>query len=253
VIAAGIIVGLLLFYFRARQKQLDTAHLLNLSFWMIVGGIVGSRIWHLLTPPFSMIQAGFTTRFYLTHPLDAVSIWNGGLGLPGTILGIGLSMLLYCRKHRLPLFTWADVLAPAWLAVQIIGVWGNFITQTAYGKPTNLPWAIEIGLEHRLPGYEQVAAYHPLFLYSCLLNIALFIMLLMLQRRMNHLSDGLLFTIFLVGFGFVHFLLEFIRFDVSFWGSLPINQLFMGLLTCFSLAALIIARKQARKTLQNQS
>lgn len=247
IIAGGIAAGLLLLDFRIRKEQLNTNHVLNLAFWMVLSGLVGARFWHLLTPPGSMTQAGFTTRFYLTHPLDALSIWNGGLGLPGAILGIGVSLLVYCRRHRLPFLRLADVFTPVWLLVHSIGVWGNYLTQSSYGKPSSQPWAIGINPEHRLPGYEQVATYHPLFLYTCLLNVGFFILLLVLERRMkNETADGILFTIFLAGFGVVHFLLEFIRLDVSFWGRLPVNQVFMGGLAGFALAAWLLYNKHTR-------
>jgi prolipoprotein diacylglyceryltransferase len=62
----------------------------DLLVYLIIGGVLGARLWHILTPPPSSIAQGFTTQFYLTHPLDALAIWKGGLGIPGTIIGVSL-------------------------------------------------------------------------------------------------------------------------------------------------------------------
>ena len=135
----------------------------DLLVYLIIGGIIGARLWHVLTPPPSSIAQGFTTQYYLTHPLDALAIWKGGLGIPGTILGGLVAMYLYCRSHReIGFLEWTDIAAPSLALGQAIGRWGNFFNQELYGAPTNLPWKIYIDPAHRLAGYAELLLLPPL-------------------------------------------------------------------------------------------
>ncbi len=82
--------------------------------------------------------------WYLTHPIEMLQIWDGGLGIPGAIIGGGLVLYLYARKHKYNFGLWLDLVAPGLALAQAIGRWGNFFNQELYGKPSTLPWAITI-------------------------------------------------------------------------------------------------------------
>ena len=138
--------------------------------WALIGGIIGARIWHILTPPPSMVAAGLTTQWYLTHPLvvtdrgleGALAIWNGGLGIPGAVAGGLLGLYLFTRRAKLNFAVWVDITAPAIALGQAIGRWGNYVNQELYGRPTTLPWAIDIAAQNRVPGYtDPVLRFHP--------------------------------------------------------------------------------------------
>lgn len=207
--------------------------------WVLVGGIIGARIWHILTPPESMVALGYTTRYYLTHPLDALAIWQGGLGIPGAVIGGLLALFWFTRRNRLNFALWADIAAPALALGQAIGRWGNYFNQELYGAPTNLPWAIFIDPQHRLPGYQEVARYHPLFLYESLWNFANVGLLLWLGRRYQHrLRPGDLFLVYLVVYPLGRFLLEFLRLDPSQVAGINANQTVMLVVAVLSVAAL---------------
>jgi len=138
--------------------------------WILVGGILGARLWHILTPPSSMIEQGITTAYYLTHPLDALAIWRGGLGIPGAVIGGVLALYLFSRKKGIQFSIWLDIGAPGLALGQAIGRWGNFVNQELYGLPTDLPWAITIDPANRLAEFANQATYHPLFLYESWLS-----------------------------------------------------------------------------------
>ena len=70
-----------------KRRGYDPEMVWDLLVYLIIGGVIGARLWHIFTPPPSSIAQGFTTQYYLTHPLDALAIWKGGLGIPGTIIG----------------------------------------------------------------------------------------------------------------------------------------------------------------------
>jgi phosphatidylglycerol:prolipoprotein diacylglycerol transferase len=193
---------------------------------LIVGGIIGARLWHVLTPPPSSIAQGFTTQYYLTHPLDALAIWKGGLGIPGTILGGLVAMYLYARAHReIGFLEWTDIAAPSLALGQAIGRWGNFFNQELYGAPTDLPWKIYIDPAHRLAGYADFSFYHPLFAYESILNLANMLLLLWIIRRYRTaLKRGDVFNVYLIAYPLIRFSLDFLRLDASQVFSLNINQ-----------------------------
>jgi len=208
--------------------------------WVLIGGIIGARIWHILTPPPSMVAQGITTYFYLTHPLDALAIWNGGLGIPGAVIGGFLALFWFSRRHHLNFALWADIATPALALGQAIGRWGNFVNQELYGAPTNLPWAIYIDPQHRLPGYQDVAYYHPTFLYESLWNLLNMGLLLWLARRYpKRLKNGDLFLIYLIVYPIGRFFLEFLRLDSSQVAGINANQTLMLIVFLLSSAALI--------------
>ena len=208
--------------------------------WVLIGGIIGARIWHILTPPPSMEAQGITTYFYLTHPLDALAIWNGGLGIPGAVIGGFLALYWFSRRHHLNFALWADIATPGLALGQAIGRWGNFVNQELYGAPTNLPWAIYIDPQHRLPGYQDVAYYHPTFLYESLWNLLNMGMLLWLARRYpKRLKNGDLFLIYLVVYPVGRFFLEFLRLDSSQVAGINANQTLMMIVFVLATAALI--------------
>jgi len=198
--------------------------------WVLVGGIVGARLWHIFTPPPSMVEQGLTTMYYLTHPLDALNTRMGGLGIPGAVIGGLLALYLFCRRRKTSFAMWADIIAPGLALGQAIGRWGNFINQEVYGAPSNLPWAIFIDAQHRLPTYQEISHYHPLFLYESLFSLANMALLLWLGRRYSqHFKDGDLFLIYLVTYPSARFLLEFLRMDASLVGGVNANQSAMAI------------------------
>ncbi len=236
----GALAGAWLATFEVRRRGYDVDLVWDGLIWLLIGGILGARLWHIFTPPPSMVAQGITTRFYLTHPLDALAIWQGGLGIPGAVIGGGIALVLFCRRRKLSFATWADIAAPAVALGQAIGRWGNFVNQEVYGAPTNLPWAIHIEPRFRLPGYENVETFHPLFLYESLWNFGVMILLLWLGRRQRaRLKDGDLFLIYLVAYPLGRFLLEFIRLDSAMMGSLNANQTLMAVAALISAGLLV--------------
>jgi len=227
-IMAGVVGATLLSYYQAKKKGLDATIIGDSLTWIVIGGIIGARIWHILTPPASMVAQGITTYYYLTHPLDAIAIWRGGVGIPGAVAGGALAFYLYARKRKISFGLWADIFAPGLALGQAVGRWGNFINQEVYGSPSNLPWAITIDPEHRLPEFMDVATYHPLFLYESLFNLANMGFLLWLSKRFSDkLRNGDVFLSYLVTYPVYRFFMEYLRLDNSYVGGINANQTMM--------------------------
>ncbi len=225
---------------RARQRGFDSEIVWDALIWVLVGGIVGARLWHVFSPPPSMVERGITTYFYLTHPLDLVNLRNGGLGIPGAVIGGVLALYAYTRRHKISFAVWADIATPTVALGQAIGRWGNYVNQELYGAPTNLPWAITIDPAHRLPQYANQATYHPLFLYEMLWNLLNMGLLLWVERRYaKKLKAGDLFLFYLIGYPVGRFFLEFLRLDASQVAGINFNQTFMLLIVVFAVAMLV--------------
>jgi len=205
--------------------------------WCLIGGIIGARIWHILTPPASMVAAGYTTGWYLTHPLDMLMTWHGGLGIPGAVIGGVLALYFFTRRKKQDFKVWLDIVAPCIALGQAIGRWGNFVNQELYGSPTTLPWGIHIS---DAPGYPEGTRFHPLFLYESLWNVANLLLLLWLGRRyQDRLKKGDLFLVYLIFYPFGRFFLEFLRLDVSQIGGINANQITMAVVAVVSAALLV--------------
>lgn len=239
-IMLGVIAASLLTAAEAKRRGQNPEILWDMLFWVVVAGIVGARIWHILTPPPSMIAQGITTQYYLTHPLAMIDIRNGGLGIPGAVFAGALAMWIYTRRKKTSFTLWLDLAAPGLALAQSIGRWGNFFNQELYGAPTNLPWKLYIDPAHRLPGFENISYYHPLFLYESLWNIANMTVLLVLSRRYpDRLKQGDIFLGYLVIYPLGRFLLDFLRLDASRLAGINANQTLSAIVAVVAAGVLL--------------
>lgn len=245
IIMAGIVAALFLASREAARRDEDLNFLFEALPWVFVGGVFGARIWHILTPPQSMVARGITTRYYLTHLLEAMAIWKGGIGIIGAILGGIAALAIFARKRGVQAALWLDIAAPGLALAQAFGRWGNFINQEVYGLPSDLPWAITIDPQHRLPGYSQITTYHPLFLYESLWSLFNMVFLLLIARKyQNRLEPGSIFLIYLLVYAIGRVGLEFLRLDISTFQGVNINQAFMAGMVL--IAGLLFIRNQAK-------
>jgi phosphatidylglycerol:prolipoprotein diacylglycerol transferase len=239
-IMLGVILAAVLSTYEAKRKKQNPEIILDSLTWIVLGGVIGARLWHIFTPPASMVAQGITTQYYLTHPLAAIAIWRGGLGIPGAVAGGALVFYLYAKKRGLKFGLWTDIFAPGLALGQSIGRWGNFINQEVYGSPTDLPWAIEIDPQHRLPEFMAYETYHPLFLYESIFNFLNMVFLLWVSRKFeDKLKNGDVFLTYLVSYPIFRFLMEFLRLDNSFVGGINANQTLMVVIAAAALGALL--------------
>ena len=245
ILMLGAVAGAFLAEREAKRRKLDADIVWDALFWVLIGGIIGARLWHIFTPSESLVAQGITTRYYLTHPLDAISIWRGGLGIPGAVIGGIGTLYLFCRKRKLSFGVWTDIAAPGLALGQAIGRWGNFVNQELYGRPTDLPWGIYIKPQNRLPGFLEYTRFHPLFLYESLWNLANMALLLWLSRKYEEsLKPGDIFLVYLVVYPIGRFFLEFLRLDVPHIGSLDTNQIFMALVAVASAITIYLRHRK---------
>ncbi len=241
ILMLGAVAGGFLATVEVKRRGRDPEMVWDLLVYLIIGGVIGARLWHIFTPPPSSIAEGITTQYYLTHPLDALAIWNGGLGIPGAIIGGLIAMLLYARAHKeISFVEWTDIAAPSLALGQAIGRWGNFFNQELYGAPTNLPWKIYIDPNHRLQGFADVSYYHPLFAYESLLDLANMLFLLWIMRQYaNRLKKGDVFNVYLIIYPIIRFGLDFLRLDASRLFNVDINQTVSAIVAVLAIAFLL--------------
>jgi phosphatidylglycerol:prolipoprotein diacylglycerol transferase len=223
----------------AKRRGHNPEFVWDLLIWLLIGGVIGARLWHVFTPSPSAIAEGRTTMFYLTHPFDLINLRNGGLGIPGAVIGGAVALFFFARRHGLNFSEWTDIAAPSLALGQAIGRWGNFFNQELYGAPTNLPWKIFIDPQYRLQGFETQEYYHPLFLYESLWNLANMALLIWLTRHYGErLKVGDIFLAYLIIYPVGRFLLDFLRLDAAMLGGLNANQVAMAIVAILSVLAL---------------
>ncbi|MDK8449605.1 prolipoprotein diacylglyceryl transferase [Corynebacterium mastitidis] len=216
-IIAGIVVALWLTGRRYAAREGDPDLVWDVALVAIPAGIVGGRLYHVLTDWPKYFGPG-------ANPLDALKITNGGLGIWGAVALGGLAVWLYLRHRGVPLGPFADAAAPGVILAQAIGRLGNWFNQELYGRPTDLPWALDIyrrvdeqGNYAPVTGTstgEVLTSVHPTFLYEMLWNLLVFALLLWLDRRLR-LREGQLFVLYVAGYTLGRFGVELMRDDAA--------------------------------------
>ena len=221
---AGIFAAWTLGVRRWRARGGTTESFETVLLWAIPLGIVGARIYHVLTHLSDYFGPGADQHWW--------AIWEGGIAIYGAIGGGALAAYVVARQQKIAFAALADSLAPGIALGQAIGRWGNWFNQELYGGPTTLPWGLEIDPAHRMPGYEQYATFHPTFLYESVWNLAVMSVLLWVDRKFT-LGRGKVFALYLALYGFGRFFTEGMRTDPSdtMFGPLRQNQ-FAALLIC---------------------
>lgn len=249
--------------FLAEQPEIDTAWLADAPWrkwnpdlvWngiiiCLVLGLIGARLYHVLTPSPSMAALGIESPSdYFRNPQLLFNLRNGGLGIYGGLAGGALGLLYFTWRKRLPLLPWADMSVVGVAIGQAFGRWGNFMNQELYGRPSTLPWAITIDPVHRLPAFADFGYFHPAFLYESLWNFLTFGLLMWLWRRREKLLAGEMTAVYLILYAIGRTLLETVRLDsrtVSLGGvDLPLAwATLVSLLVALTMVVAIVVRRR---------
>ncbi|GAC1599883.1 MAG: prolipoprotein diacylglyceryl transferase [Acidimicrobiales bacterium] len=201
-IALGVWAAVSLTSRRYRQRGGDPALITSIAIWAVPGGIIGARLYHVITD----------YQLYTDHPFNALKIWDGGLGIWGGVLvGVAVGAVV-ARRHGADVATLFDCVAPALPLAQAIGRWGNWFNQELFGRPTSLPWGLEISRAQRPLGYEQFSTFHPTFLYESLWDLCVVGIVLAAERRLR-LRRGTLLAAYVAAYTFGRFFTEYLRID----------------------------------------
>ncbi|GAC1444023.1 MAG: prolipoprotein diacylglyceryl transferase [Mycobacteriales bacterium] len=199
-------------------------------------GLLGGRIYHVITSPTQ----------YLHHPIDALFIWRGGLGIPGGILGGVIAGVIVCRRRGIRPGAMADSIAVGVPLAQAIGRFGNYFNQELFGRPTHLPWGLEIDPSNpnAVPGAQ---AYQPTFLYESLWNVGVAGIVLWADRRWR-LGHGRAFALYLALYAVGRSWIEALRIDdASRLFGLRLNDYVAAVIFVGAVTYLIRTRHKGRE------
>jgi prolipoprotein diacylglyceryl transferase len=196
----------------------------------VPAGLVGARLYHVITSPDE----------YLKHPVEALYIWHGGLGIWGGIAGGALGAWFALRRRGIPFADFCDAMAPALPVAQAIGRIGNWFNQELFGKATNLPWGLRIDAAHSPTGLE--GTYHPTFLYELLWDLGVALLVYVADRRW-HLTKGRAFALYVAAYCLGRAWIEYLRIDEAhhFLG-LRLNDYVSGVLFVAAVTYLWVRR-----------
>lgn len=202
-IAIGVVVAVMVFGRRLERRGVGTRDdASTIALWAVPAGVVGGRIYHVITD---------WDRFE-NDPLKAIEIWKGGLGIWGGIaLGVVVGILV-AKRRGISTAVALTCVAPALAFAQAIGRWGNWFNQELFGRPTTLPWGLEIDDRHLPDGYVSGTLFHPTFLYESIGCALLGFALIVFDRR-KPLRDGALFAWYVAGYTLMRFFIEGLRID----------------------------------------
>lgn len=209
-IITGIAVAIWLGRWRYANLGGNPDEVSEVAIWAVPFGIIGGRIYHVISSP----QQYFGEN---GNPVDALRIWQGGLGIWGAISLGAIGAYVYFKTHTttLSFAKLLDSLAPGVIIAQAIGRIGNYFNQEVFGKPTTLPWALEIEAKNRPVGYEEFATFHPTFLYELLWCLIIAFLLIKLPGFLNSISrnPGDIFALYIAGYTAGRFWIEALRID----------------------------------------
>lgn len=234
-ILVGIVIAVLIAERRWVRRGGQPGGVADLAGWAVPFGIVGARLYHVVSSPQAYFGAG-------GHPLDALKIWQGGLGIWGAVAGGALGAWIACRRRGWSFLMFADSAAPGVAVAQAVGRLGNWFNQELFGRPTTLPWGLEISPEHRPVGYAQFATYHPTFLYEALWCLLVAALVVVLDRRLT-LDHGRSLALYVGAYTVGRAYFESLRIDpanrllnlrLNEWTSLVVG---LGALAGFLLAS----------------
>lgn len=240
--AVAIIIGIALAIWigdrRWRARGGERGVVADVAVWAVPFGIVGGRLYHVLTSPQAYFGDG-------GDPLGAFRIWEGGLGIWGAVVLGGVGAWIGVHRRGIPLAPFGDALAPGIAVAQAVGRWGNWVNQELFGQPTTLPWGVEIDVENRPVEYIDSATFHPTFLYESLWMLLVAGVLVLADRRWR-MGHGRVFALYVALYAVGRLPIELLRID-------PANDIlglrvnvWVSLLTFFGAVAYLVvsARRQ---------
>ncbi len=236
-IIVGIVAGVLIGDRRWVARGGRSGTVADVAVWAVPFGIVGGRLYHVITSPEAYFGAG-------GNPVDALRIWKGGLGIWGAIALGAVGAWIGCRRRGIRLPPFMDAVAPGILVAQAIGRVGNWFNQELFGRPTDLPWGLEIDPENRPAGYESFTTFHPTFLYEALWCLAAAGVLVWADRRFR-MGHGRVFCLYVALYTTGRLFWELLRIDeANLVLGLRVNVWVAGVLLLGSVLALVVSARR---------
>jgi prolipoprotein diacylglyceryl transferase len=204
-IIAGVVVAIWLGDRRWLARGGRPGQVGDIAVWAVPFGLVGGRLYHVITDWKLYFGPG-------QDPVAALYVWQGGLGIWGAISLGALGAYIGARRGGIKFPPFADALAPGLALAQAIGRWGNWFNQELFGRPTTLPWGLQIDPENRPPGYAGYDTFHPTFLYESLWDLGVAGVVIWADRRFR-LGHGRAFALYVAAYTVGRAWIEYLRID----------------------------------------
>jgi prolipoprotein diacylglyceryl transferase len=201
-LAIGVVAATYLSEHRWKRMGHDPKEVSQIAVWVVIAGVVGARLYHVITD----------YQLYTDDPLKAFQIWSGGLAIWGAVGGGAIAVVVLARKHHYDTLALCDAIAPGVVLAQAIGRWGNYFNQELFGRPSTLPWAVEVDFAHRPDQYKAFATFQPTFLYESLWCLLVLAVLLWAERLPSH-RKGQTFALYVALYTAGRFVFENMRSD----------------------------------------
>jgi prolipoprotein diacylglyceryl transferase len=237
-ILVGIVAGISVARWIARRRDQDDTFILDTAPIVVLVAVVGARIYYVL----------LEWRYFVEHPSEVIGLQLRGLTIHGALIGGIACFWWLCRRRGESSLWWADSVIIGVPVGQAIGRWGNWANQEAFGRPSNLPWALEIDLERRPLRYLMSDRFHPTFLYESILSLFIALALAWLVLRFGESAgwrNGYALAAYLIMYGGARLLIEPMRTDSLYIGPWPAAYWFSVALVVAG-AALVLWRRSAR-------
>lgn len=252
--ALCIITGIIAAVWLSRRRYVarggDPEVVMDATLVLVPAGIIGGRLYHVITD---------SDQYFCSdcNPMQVFNIASGGLGIWGAVTLGTLAVAVMMRVKKLPFAPLADAAAPGIILAQAIGRLGNWFNQELYGRPTSVPWGLEIynrvddaGKVAPMTGHstgEVLAVVHPTFLYEMLWNLLICAVLLWVDRRFR-MDRGRLFALYVVGYTLGRFWIELMRSDAAtLILGLRVNTIVSAVVLLAGVAYLVITRRRGEK------
>ncbi len=252
-ILAGIVFGVWLTARRLRARGGTTAQTLDVVAWAVPFGIIGGRLYHVITDNQLYFAPG-------RDPWGALRIWEGGLGIWGAVaLGL-VGAAIGARRAGVPFTAFVDAAAPGLLIAQALGRWGNWFNNELYGQATDLPWKLQIHAMNQAAGRaltgpdgspDIIGYFQPTFLYESLWCLAAASLLMFLDRKYS-LGAGSVFALYIMLYTAGRFVFELLRSDpANTILGLRVNTWVAALVFLAGLVLFQVRRRQPRSAVEH--
>jgi prolipoprotein diacylglyceryl transferase len=206
-ILLGIVVAYLIVKRRWQDRGGDPEKVLDIVYWAVPFGIVGGRLYHVISSPDAYFGKG-------GDPVKALFIWEGGLGIWGAIALGAVGAYIGTRRAGVKFAPFADAVAPGLLVAQAIGRLGNWFNQELFGGATTLPWGLRIDDAHLPVGAAPGTLFHPTFLYELIWDLAAAAFVIWADRRFR-LGHGRVFWLYVATYCLGRLWVEMVRIDTA--------------------------------------
>ena len=237
-ILIAMIIGIILVNKEANRVDISSDFTNDLVFCLIPISIIGARLYYVI----------FNFKVYKNDLLEIFKIWNGGLAIYGGIIAGIIFIYFYFKKHKKNILKVLDIMAPSVILGQAIGRWGNFINAEAYGREVSLEFLKKLHLPQFIIDGMHINGtyYEPTFLYESIWCLFGFIILIIMRKYMKNIKIGSLTAFYFIWYGFERFIVELLRSDSLYVGSLKVSVIVSSFIVIIGVIILMFNRNNKK-------